>query len=82
MLIEIMTGNTCATGIADRHHERDVREHHTTTTKPTTTTVKKTTTTKTPAQTREQARRTGGKVFNDDGTWHYGSTQTATATKK
>jgi predicted oxidoreductase len=46
--------------------------------------VKKTTTTHVPAQTREQARRTGGKVYNDDGTWHYGSNQpaTTTATKK
>jgi hypothetical protein len=80
----------------DRDHDRDRdhhaynrdrdRDHHASVVKPaqstTTTTVKKTTTTKVPAQTREQARRTNGKVFNDDGTWHYGSSQTTTATKK
>src|SRR4051812_33918623 len=66
----------------DRDHDAD-RDHHTSTVKPaTTTTVKKTTTTKVPAQTREQARRTGGKVYSDDGTWHYGSNTTTATTKK
>jgi len=71
--------------VSNRDRDRD-RDRHTSTVKPattTTTTVKKTTTTNVPTQTREQARRTGGKVFNDDGTWHYANQPaTPTTTKK
>ena len=71
----------------DRHHSTVTSTNHTNTVSPsaTTTTVKKTTTATTaPAKARVQARRNGGKVMNDDGTWHYGgSTAPATtATKK
>jgi hypothetical protein len=58
----------------NRVRDRDRDRQHVRTTKQTTTNGsagKTTTTTQVPAQTREQARRTGGKVFNDDGTWHY-----------
>ena len=69
----------------DRDRDRD-RDRHTSSVKPAqsapTTPAKNTSTTHVPAQTREQARRTG-KTVNEDGSWHYGSTQPATtATSK
>jgi len=69
----------------DRAVDRDRdRDRHTSVANHSTTAGTVKTTTKVPAQTREQARRTGGKIYNDDGTWHYGSNKpaTTTATKK
>src|SRR4051812_16101242 len=67
-----------------RNHDRDRdRDHHTSTVSHTTTTgatSKTATVAKVPAQTREQARR--GKVYDQDGSWHYSNQPATTTTTK
>jgi hypothetical protein len=67
----------------DIDHDRDRDRHSTRSVSHTTSTsggTAKATSSKTTATNRKVASRRTGKTVNEDGSWHYGSTQPATTT--